>query len=91
MLQIRVVLDTLHLICYYLYHIVFDLRVIAVYLLLHDVIAVLVKKIIDDGDFPVGFRLGRHPRTVNYDARVKYLLFYLLPEIVGDAADKGAL
>ena len=60
MLQIRVIFDTFHFIFYYLHHIRLDARIVPVYLLLHDVIAVRILELVDDRDFLVGFRFRRH-------------------------------
>ena len=91
MLQFGVVLYALHLVGDYPLDIVLYTGIVPVYLLLHDVVAVLVQKIIYYRDFPVGLRLGRHPRAVNDDSRVENLLVNLLAEVVGNAADEGSL
>ena len=48
MLQVLVVCDSFHLIFDYLHHIRFDLGIVPVYLLLHDVVAILVLELVDD-------------------------------------------
>ena len=89
--QFRVVLYPFHLILNDLQHIGLYLRVVAVNLLLHDVVAVLVPELVDDRDFLVGFHFFRHFRTVHDDAGMENLLLYLLSEVVGHAAHEHAL
>ena len=55
MFQIRVVLYTGHLIFDYPHHVRFYLGIVPVYLLLHDVVAVRILELVDDGYFLVGF------------------------------------
>ena len=51
----QVVLYTGHLIFDYPHHVRFYLGIVPVYLLLHDVVAVRILELVDDGYFLVGF------------------------------------
>ena len=90
-LQVRIVGYALHLVLDYLQHVGLYLRIVAVYLLLHDVVSVRVPELVDDRYFLIGFHLLRHFRAVHDDAGMENLLFYLLPEVVGHAAHESTL
>ena len=91
MLQVLVVCDSFHFIFNYLHHIRLDLGVVAVNLLLHDVVAILVLELVDDGYLLVGFRFRRYFLVVNYDTGMENLLVYLFPEVVRHTAHECAL
>ena len=71
--------------------IIVDSEKVSVYLLLHDVVAVLVLELVDDGYLLVGFCLRRHFFTVDNNPRMENLLFYLFSEIVRHAAHECSL
>lgn len=65
MLQVLVVCDSFHFIFNYLHHIRLDLGVVAVNLLLHDVVAILVLELVDDGYLLVSLCFRRYLFTID--------------------------
>ena len=68
-----------------------DLVVVALYLLHHDVIALLVLEFVDDGDFFVSLFLRTYLCMIHDDFGMENLLVYPLTEIVGHGTDKRTL
>ena len=91
MLQIRVVLYTLLLIFDYPHHIRFYLGIVPVYLLLHDVVAVRIPELVDDGYFLVGFGFRRHLLIIDNNSGMEYFLVNLFPEVIRHTAHKRTL
>ena len=90
-LEVRIVGYTFHLILDNLHHVRLDARVVTFYLLQHDVVALTVLELVDDGDFLVGFRFRRYFLVVHDDARMENLLFDLFPEVVRHTAHERTL
>lgn len=72
-------------------HVFLDLIVVPFDFLLHVVLTIRTGKVGYDGDRLVGFCFGGYPFIVHHDLAMEYLLFYLLPEVVADTADKLSL
>lgn len=91
MFQIGVVLYTGHLIFDYPHHVRFYLGIVSVYLLLHDVVAVRILELVDDGYFLVGFGFRCYLLVIDNNAGMENLLVNLFPEVVCHAAHERAL
>ena len=91
MFQIRVVLYTGYLILDYPHHVRFYLGIVSVYLLLHDIVAIRILELVDDGNFLVGFGLSRHLFVIDNNAGMENLLVNLFPEVVCHATHERAL
>ena len=72
-------------------NILFDLPVVRLYLLFHCIIAVLVQKAADFGNWLVGRRLFLYCFIIHHYLRMENFLFYCLSEIVSYGTDKHAL
>ena len=91
MFQCRVVLDTFQFITYILLDLILDAVVVVADSLLHDVIAVGIGKVCDDGNRLLVFHLCIHlGGSYNY-LSMENLLLYTLVEVVGHRADKHSL
>lgn len=91
MLQVLVVCDSFHFIFNYLHHIRLDLGVVAVNLLLHDVVAILVLELVDDGYLLVSLCFRRYLFTIDNNPCVENLLVNFFPEVVCHTAHECAL
>ena len=90
-LQCRVVLDALQFITYNLLDLILDAVVVVADCLLHDVIAVGIGEVGNDGDGLVVFHLGIHLGRIHHNLSMENLLFNTLVEVVGHRADKHSL
>ena len=91
MFQVGIILDAKQLFFDDLRHVFLDLIVVPFDFLLHVVLTIRTGKVGYDGDRLVGFCFGGYPFIVHHDLAMEYLLFYLLPEVVADTADKLSL
>ena len=89
--EFRVTLDALHLLVDYGLGVRLDAVVVALYLLEHDVVAVLVPEGVDDRYPFVGFLLRADPGMVHDYFGMENLLVDFLPEVVRHRADKSSL
>ena len=89
--EVRIVGYTLHLILDNLHHIRLDARVVPFYLLLHDVVALAVLELVDDGYLFVSLGFCRYFLGIYDNAGMENLLFDFLPEIIRHAAHERTL
>ena len=91
MLQRRVVLDTLQFITYNLLDLILDAIVVVADSLLHDVIAIGIGEVCDDGNWLIAFHLCIHLGRIHHNLSMENLLLNTLVEVVGYRADKHSL
>ena len=91
MRQRRIALDALQLVCDDLPHVGLDPVVVLLNLLLHAVVALLVRKVGYDGNFLVGFLLLLDLLGVHDNLAVENLLLNPLVERIGYGADEHSL
>lgn len=69
----------------------FYLGIVPVYLLLHDVVAVRILELVDDGYFLVGFGFRCYLLIIDNNAGMENLLVNLFPEVIRYAAHECTL
>ena len=91
MLQVLIVGDTPQLILDYLLDILLDLVVVALYGLLHAVVAIRIQEIVDDGDRLIMAFFSLYLVGIHDNLGMEDFLIYAFGEIVGNRADKHTL
>ena len=91
MLQVIIARDALQFLLNNLLHLLLDAPVVRLHRFLHAVVAVLVRKIGNDGDFLVSPFLPLHLLGIHHNLAVKNLLLDALVEVVGHRTDKHTL
>lgn len=83
--------DTLHLLIDNSLCVRFDLVVITLYLLHHDIVTIPVLEVVDDRYFPISLFFCADLDMVHDNFCMKYFLLYLLIKIIRHSPDKRAL
>ena len=74
-----------------LFHVILDDDIVLLHHFVHDIIAILICEVGDDGDWLVGFGFFGNLGIIDYDFGMEDFLVDTFVEVVRDGTDKHAL